>query len=302
MPIAPSRIYHVNINCSILDRSLAFYCDLVGLKQSTRTAPTTPQPGGAFGLDQVQWDAWILQGDKGNEGVVLDLLEWKVPTPVGEPARDATTAGFNRLCIATADLDAMHARLVAAGADCWTAPTDLHLGDGATARMFVCGDPDGTQIEFVAGSSTRLSHIAINCADFARSQHYYRDVIGLQPARELNPPRQPGVLFRIAGEMELRTELLRDPVSGFMVELIDWLHPTTHVEPARVANQLGIFRMAWVTKDIAQDYRILGGAGVSCYSPPGDLSMGPGLPDLQALFWGDPDGACLELIQSPGAA
>jgi catechol 2,3-dioxygenase-like lactoylglutathione lyase family enzyme len=298
MTIAASRIYHVNVNCSDLERSLAFYRDVIGLTPVTRTAPETPQPGGAFGLDQVQWDAWILQGANGTAGVVLDLLQWLVPGSVGQPATDATATGFNRLCIATPDLDAMHARLTAAGADCWTAPDELDLGDGTTARLFVCSDPDGTQIEFVEGSSTRLSHVAVNCADYDASLTYYQDVMGLRAVRQMTLPRQSGAKFRLDGSVELRASLLRDPASGFMVELIGWADPAPRVAPARVANQLGIFRMAWLTTDIHADYATLGELGVSCYSPPAGLTMGPGLPHLEALFWGDPDGACLELIET----
>ncbi len=79
------RFFHVNINCSDLERSLRFYGDLVGLKTAVRTRPEQPQPGGAFGLEQVQWDAWIMAGDDAPDGVVLDLLEWKVPLPSGSP-------------------------------------------------------------------------------------------------------------------------------------------------------------------------------------------------------------------------
>ena len=63
------RIYHVNVNCSDLERSLAFYCDGIGLRKGTRTKPDAPQPGAAFGLEQVQWDAWILTGSGGIDRV-----------------------------------------------------------------------------------------------------------------------------------------------------------------------------------------------------------------------------------------
>ncbi len=115
MPIVARRTSHLNINCSDLERSLTFYRDLVGLEPYVRTTPTEPQPGAAFGLDQVQWDAWILRGDTGDRAVVLDLLEWIVPPYVGEAASDATTTGFNRVCFTTPDLDAAHRRMVDAG-------------------------------------------------------------------------------------------------------------------------------------------------------------------------------------------
>src|SRR6187431_395705 len=110
MPIGASRIFHVNVNCSDLERSLAFYRDVLGLQQGAHTQPGEPQPGDAFGLDTAQWDAWILTGDNGYDGVALDLLEWQVPPPVGSPPA-ANRLGFSRLGLVTRDVDGLHERL-----------------------------------------------------------------------------------------------------------------------------------------------------------------------------------------------
>ena len=57
--------------------------------------------------------------------------------------------------------------------------------------------------------------------------------------------------------------------------------------------------MALLTDDVDRDYEALVDAGVNCYSLPMELEMGPGLPsDLRALFFEDPDGTCVELIES----
>lgn len=299
MPIAPSRIYHVNVNCSDLDRSLAFYTDLVGLSPATRTVPADPQPGDAFGLEQVQWDAWILKGDSGYESPVLDLLEWAVPPPQGEPAADPVATGFNRLGFTTPDLGAMHDRLTSAGVEVWSAPTTLEFERGGGTRLFVCRDPDGTLLEFVEGTDTHLSHIVVNCADLDASRRYYTDVIGLTPHDEARASSQSGLIFGIDQSISIEVARFRDPASEFIVELHGWISPPPAQQPIRKPNDLGIFRMAWVTGDIDRDYAALDDAGVTCYSPPAGLEMGPGIPPLRALFWGDPDGACLELIQ-PG--
>jgi glyoxylase I family protein len=308
VPITPVRIFHVNVNCSDLERSLAFYRDLVGFTATTRTAPPQPQPGEAFGLAQVQWDAWILSGDAGYASPVVDLLEWLVPEPAGAPATDPTAAGFNRLCISTPDVAAMHARLrdasPALGVDVWSEPIEAEGAGGQVTSMFICGDPDGTQIEFRTGHDTRLAHIVVNCSDLDRSARYYADVIGMTPLTTFGPVRLPAPLFRLGdGTVELRAVLLQDPASGFVVELVEWLDPkprSASLPPSsqRRANELGIFRMAWQTDDIDADYDTLDEAGVECFSPPATLAMGPGLPELRALFWADPDGACLELIES----
>lgn len=299
MPIAASRISHINVNCADLEHSTTFYRDRLGLTPLVRTTPSEPQPGAAFGLDQVQWDAWILRGDSADRTVVLDLLEWIVPPPVGAPATDATATGFNRLAISTPDLEATHARLVDAGVDCWSPPHPLQLDGGGSAQILVCSDPDGTQIELVQGDDTGLSHVTVNCADFERSLTYYQQVMGLEVVRQAVLPRQPGTPFRIEGDIELRIALLRDSESGFMIELVDWITPRVRPTTAPTTNQLGIFRLAWVTGDIDADHASLADLGVTTFSPPADVEMGPGVPNLRAIFWGDPDGACLEIIQ-PG--
>lgn len=298
MAIDAHRIFHVNINCSDLERSLRFYRDGIGLTTGTRTSPSTPQPGAAFGLPQVQWDAWIMHGSKGSKGVVLDLLEWQVPRPQGNPRRRVTDIGFNRLSIAVPDLDATHGRLTELGFDCWTAPYDLSLG-GTTTRMFIASDPDGTQIELVEGKDVRLSHIAINTSDIDSSTRFYETVMGLRTVVDFGPASQTGKPFRIDGDVKFHAKLLRDMATGFMVELIQWMDPAPTAWGFRLANDLGIFRMAWLTRDIEHDYQMLVRVGACCYTPPAELAMGPGLPSLKALFFDDPDAVCLELIESP---
>jgi catechol 2,3-dioxygenase-like lactoylglutathione lyase family enzyme len=298
MPIAARRTSHLNVNCADLERSLAFYRDLVGLEAYVRTAPEEPQPGAAFGLDRVQWDAWILRGATGDRAVVLDLLQWLVPSPTGRPATDARTTGFNRLCFTTPDLDGTYRRMVDAGVDVWSPPSDLQIEGGRPARLFVCSDPDGTQVELIGGPAVGLSHVAINTADHDRSVAYYRDVMNLEVVMTPAFPTQPGTIFRIDGDISMRSTLLRDPRSGFMVELIDWHEPTVVPRPAPVTNQLGIFRLAWVTRDIEADHTALLAHGITPFSPPADVEMGPGVPNLKAIFWGDPDGACNEVIQT----
>src|SRR5579884_2372118 len=97
MPVGEGGVVHVNVNCTDLDRSLAFYRDQLGLTPVTRTAPTEPQDGGAYGLERAQWDAWMMGGAGGFRAPVVDLLQWIVPTPLARPGQD--TVGFRRLHI-----------------------------------------------------------------------------------------------------------------------------------------------------------------------------------------------------------
>lgn len=274
MALSLPRPYHVNVNCSDLDRSLAFYEGILGFTRLARTTPSEPQPGAAFGLEQVQWDAWILAGASGMAGLVLDLLEWKVPTPAGRPAA-LTEQGFAALGIAVPDLAATLAALESAG----------HRVSGATIT-----DPDGTLLDLVEGDGPAIVHLVVNVADLAAARAWYERVLGLTGTVE----------DRADAGTAVAACTLAVPGAPFSIELRQWRSPAPVARTARRANELGIFRHALFSLDIHADHGRLTELGVACYTPPVALDMGPGMPsDLLALFFDDPSGACLELIQPP---
>ena len=75
MSFGDARLFHVNVNCSDLERSRQFYTEGLGLDIGARTAPEVAQPGEAFGLERARWDASILLGPRGYDGGAIDLLQ-----------------------------------------------------------------------------------------------------------------------------------------------------------------------------------------------------------------------------------
>ena len=116
----------------------------------------------------------------------------------------------------------------------------------------------------------------MGCADLAVSTRFYVDVVGLDQvdASRFCDDRGP---------------------EAFTVELVAAPRPAR----PRAANDVGIYRLALITEDLDRDDDALRRAGVPPYSPPATLDMGPGLPTLRALFFPDPDGSTLELIERP---
>jgi catechol 2,3-dioxygenase-like lactoylglutathione lyase family enzyme len=300
MPISASRIYHVNTNTRDLERALVFYRDLLGLSIGAHPIPSVLQRGDAFGLDQVMWDAWMLHSDLGQEGLALDLLEWKVPEPGAEPPRAINEIGFHHLTFAVPDLAACVTRLRDAGVRIIGGPIDMDLGNGSTIAMAMVEDPDGTPLQLIGGRDTRISHVVVNTRDLDASVAYYRDVMGLEVLRVVGPVRQSGALYGLDGDVECRSAMLRDRGSKFMVELIEWIDPVPAPGTDRVrnANDVGLFRMAWATGDCHGDEAIIRAAGSVPFAPTGTLSVGDHLPLLYVLFWPGPNGECLELIQT----
>src|SRR5262245_21104702 len=161
-----ARIFHVNVNCSDLDRSRRFYVDGLGLTAAARTTPERAQPGAAFGFDRARWDAWILVGAGGFEGGAVDLLEWMEPRPTGSPPPSLVTTGWQRVGVAVEDVDATVARVRANGGAQWSAPTD---------RRAVVSDPDGTAVALVRGRPG-LAFVAVGCTDLGTSRAFYRQL------------------------------------------------------------------------------------------------------------------------------
>jgi catechol 2,3-dioxygenase-like lactoylglutathione lyase family enzyme len=255
-------VLHINVNCTVLDRSVEFYRQVAGLTPISHTAPEAPQPGGAFALDTAQWDAWIMAGPRRFERTVVDLLEWKVPPPSGRPARRGERLGFETLRLAVPDVGAAMAAASSLGA--------------VTVGPDACEDPDGTILELVGGPAGPVG-VTIRCSEPDRSSRFYTDVIGLARGGD---------------------RLLRDETTGFSFELL----PADGVAPApAAATSLGMWRLAFATDDIGGAVEELAGQGVHCLSAPVTMSMGPGLPELSFVCFPDPDGTMLELIEQPPA-
>lgn len=305
MSLQLTSVAHVNVNCASLERSLAFYRDLVGLTPTTHTRPL-PQEGAGFGLPgKVVWDAWMLQDDRAPLGPSIDLLEWQTPRPIGRPHPEANHLGFMRLALAHGDLDGVHARLTKAGVATRSGPVSVPVLAGQTVRFFCCSDPDGTCVEFIERPGpVRLSHININCRDLDASSDWYQRVLGVAPiAGRAEPPPAPGAGFGFAGDCDYRADFLAvgGRAEGLILDLLEWKTPKPVGRPSLEANHLGLFRMAFMVDDATASCAELDRMGVA-HSGPCPLDMGPDVPiegGLRAVFFRDPDGTCLELIETP---
>jgi len=151
------QIYHVNINCSDFDRSLAFY-ELIGFR---RIIDFTQQDGapapdfGALGLgpvlnlpDDCAGRAALLTLGGDPRATRLDLIEWTQPRADGTTRRDLAQLGIARLCLKVKDCRPLYDTLKARGFRVYSEPTIIGLA-GARQMVFCCEDPDGAVIEFM---------------------------------------------------------------------------------------------------------------------------------------------------------
>jgi catechol 2,3-dioxygenase-like lactoylglutathione lyase family enzyme len=140
------RLDHVSVTCADLDRSIAFYRDVLGLPLLGRGDADEPELSVLTGLPgtRLRWAELDLGG-----GRVLELVEYLHPR--GRELRPSVhDAGAGHLALAVEDIEAAYARLVAAGARVRSAPVRLtEEGDWNGVRILYVSDPDGATVELV---------------------------------------------------------------------------------------------------------------------------------------------------------
>jgi catechol 2,3-dioxygenase-like lactoylglutathione lyase family enzyme len=293
-----ARIFHVNVNCSDLARSRAFYADGCGLVDGVRTAPEAAQSGVAFGLDAARWDAWILVGEKGFEGSAIDLLEWKEPRPTGRAPAAVFDAGFQRIGVRVADLDLAIANATARGGHAWSAPLVHDIPGGGHVRIVMMSDPDGVVVELVEGGHG-LSFLGVTCTDLERSVDFYA-ALGFRELARFPSAHDTGDHLHIDGPMAMVEVLMRAPAGGGVhLMLVGFDEPNVRASASRAANTIGMWRCALLLPELDRAVRALRAADIELLSDPQSMTMGPGLPELRFACFRGPDHEVIELIEQP---
>lgn len=143
-----SRIDHVGITTSDLDRSLHFYVDLLGLRLLSRNLLSGPDLAALLGFEAAAIDNADL--DSG-DGRVLELMQYTQPaaTRVAYQSSDAPTT---HIAFTVADLHSVAERLTEAGVEIISRrPLKIHDPGGAWdgVQCLYIRDPDGVILELV---------------------------------------------------------------------------------------------------------------------------------------------------------
>ena len=141
-----TKVSHIGVCVSDLERSVRFYCDILGFVRST-TMPDVHVEGeptdSLLQLHDTKLHAVYLERD----GFRLELLHYASPKSPGKaPQRTMNDLGFTHLSVQVTDVEATLAKLEAAGVAIDRA-TVIQVS-GFTVAGFV-RDPDGLGIELV---------------------------------------------------------------------------------------------------------------------------------------------------------
>lgn len=157
--ISTRYVFHININCTDLEKSLAFY-KLLGFREVIDfDAPDAAEPDGYAQGVGVHGPAFRLPANAKARGRLLaigdhpwcariDLLQWLEPKTAGKSYPDLSHVGLARVCFRVDDAWASHKILKEAGADVFSEPQLIKTG-GFRQLFFCAHDPDGVVVEFM---------------------------------------------------------------------------------------------------------------------------------------------------------
>jgi catechol 2,3-dioxygenase-like lactoylglutathione lyase family enzyme len=137
--------FHAGVTVSDLDRSLAFYRDLLGLEVSMERVFTEPY---IFEIVALQPAAMRIAYLKIPQSpVIIELIEFQGIERHSGAARPCDP-GTGHFCLYVVDVDSLHARLAAAGIRSRsTAPVTITAGPNRGSKVVYVSDPDGYLVE-----------------------------------------------------------------------------------------------------------------------------------------------------------
>ena len=151
MPLGP--VHHVAITVTDLDRSVAFYQDILGLRLTIHTTVSDPEHDQYLRLPPgTSAEVAILQSGANTVGEV-ELIQWSFPTnapPASPPKRPGDPGPFALAFEVTGeDLATVCKRMREQQVPFWSDPITSHIEGYGDIRAVVCEDPDGTMIELL---------------------------------------------------------------------------------------------------------------------------------------------------------
>src|SRR3954453_16097675 len=156
----------------------------------------------------------------------------------------------------------------------------------------------------------RIAHCNVNCSSIARSGEFYENVVGLKSVSHMHPEVQEGAGFPMpkgaGSQIQWDAYALADargPGWGPVLDLLEWNVPAPTGTPYPAANHLGFYRLCYLVPSVADAHARFVAAGAAVFPPPMKVALdAAGTRQFDVFFARDPDGTCLEFVESAGVA
>jgi glyoxylase I family protein len=142
-------VFHININVTDFDKSLAFY-KMLGFKVvlDIGEGPNKANDKG-LNIPDSRARAALLSLSDDPRATRIDLIEWKQPRTEGAAYPHLYHAGAARIALFTKGLEEEYARLKTNGVEMVSEPVTIRFPNKAGAKFFCFKDPDGTFLELI---------------------------------------------------------------------------------------------------------------------------------------------------------
>jgi catechol 2,3-dioxygenase-like lactoylglutathione lyase family enzyme len=277
---------HVTVSVSDVNKSLAFYRDLLGF----------PVLGRLYYKNKVGLIIDFL--DIGNNAI-LEVFSFGVPTKPTEFIPNDLQLGMRHMAFTVKNTDAVVARLKKAGVEFTLDPLDATGG----VRIAFFKDPDGTLCEVVQGdidyhitgqkrlpvsvpargapgtSELTYDHTSITVANLDKTLAFYQGILGFPVLGQLAFHDERGFLITYL------------QCGNSILEIFSFDKPTIYHTWNPDETVLGLKHLGILVDDVDAVAKRLVDAGVRIIYPPNSA-----LGDVKTCFFADPDGNALELI------
>jgi catechol 2,3-dioxygenase-like lactoylglutathione lyase family enzyme len=136
---------HTGITVANLERSLAFWQNVLGFELSHRAHHTGDLAGEVTGVAGAEISLAVLKG----YGHKIELLEYLAPSDRKHVDLRPCDVGSVHVALLVDNLDAVLSAIAASGWRAAGKPQILKTGPNAGKRIVYVSDPDGTTIEFM---------------------------------------------------------------------------------------------------------------------------------------------------------
>lgn len=141
---------HTGFTVSNIERSLAFWQDVLGFELSHRAHHQGDLASEVTGVPGAEISIAVLKAP----GHRIELLEYHAPSDRKRADLRPCDVGSVHVALTVDDLDAVLSRIAASGWSAAGKPQTLKSGPNAGRRIVYVRDPDGTTIEFMQPPSS----------------------------------------------------------------------------------------------------------------------------------------------------
>jgi catechol 2,3-dioxygenase-like lactoylglutathione lyase family enzyme len=293
-------LFHSGMTVSNLERSLAFYGQVLGIDRFHTQVSDQPYLSRVTGIPGCS--LLIGFGQVAADTGVVEILEYSYPK--GRRAGvQFGSVGSAHVCWEVDCMPAAYERLRAANVEFLAPPCEIGEGPWTGSQAAFLLDPDGLLIELMeargesgsAGRLVRMAHTGFVVKDLNASSDFLADILGLAV---LSRHEGESAYLRHVGPLDdnhLRAAWLLVPNTQYVIEL--WELRTPRQPPADMSPpNVGSNHFCFLVEDIWAAYQQLADQGVQFAGPPATSTAGINKGG-QAIYFVGPDGIRYEFFQ-----